>query len=218
MPPMGNAMPGMGPQSVSDVAETNGQNPSQVRPEETFFSTGNVTTDDQNELVSIISDYRNSWAQDRLERIRQWMENLFYWRGIQIIRWDSATSCWYDALAWARSQDQDSGEDTDLERWINPLTLMFCNVFTATMSRETPATVVKPRNADPNLKDTVTAKSAVDAIRIIERQNEIRKMVRSMNEMLFLFGSYFRYTRPVIDGEMFGYDEAVMFEDMEINV
>src|SRR5208337_812941 len=84
------------------------------------------------------------------------------------------------------------------------------------MSQEVPKTVVKPQNADPNLQDTVTAKAAVEAIRIIERKNNMSWMAYSIFEMLYLFGSYFRYTRAVIDGDMFGYDEEPIFEDLEI--
>lgn len=202
--------------STEQVAAVSGDNPQPQSPEATYFSTGQVSEEDKQMLVDTISEYRNSWSQDRLERIRQWMENIFYWKGIQVIRWDTSTNCWYDALAWARSQNQDSGEDTDLERWINPLVLMFCNVFTGTMSRAVPKTVVKPQNADPNLKDTVTAKAAVEAIRIIERKNQMRGMVRSIFEMLFLFGTYFRRTQAVLDGAMFGYDEVTNFEDLAI--
>lgn len=204
--------------SPADVAAMSGDNPQKLSPEQAYFSTGNVNKQDQDTLVNIITEYRNSWAQDRLERMRQWMENVFYWKGIQVIRWDTATNCWYDALAWARSQNSDSGEDTDLERWINPLVLMFCNVFTGTMSRAVPKTVIKPANADPSLKDTVTAKAAVEAIRIIERKNKMRQMVRSMFEILFLFGTYFRYTRAVIDGNAYGYDEEPEFVDIEIQM
>lgn len=204
--------------TAKNVASVSGQNPQTQSPESAYFSTGSVTEEDQKTLVEIISDYRSSWAQDRLERIRQWMENVFYWKGIQVIRWNNSTNCWYDALAWSRSQNSDSGEDTDLERWINPLVLMFCNVFTGTMSRAVPKTVVKPQNADPKLKDTVTAKAAVEAIRIIERKNKMPGMVRSFFEMLFLFGTYFRQTHAVIDGDLFGYDEVVTFEDIEIQM
>lgn len=175
-----------------------------------------VSEEDITLLTETISEYRNSWAQDRLERMRQWMENLFYWRGIQVIRWDTATNCWYDALAWARNNSQESGEDTDLERWINPLVLMFCNVFTGIMSQAIPKTIVKPQNADPKLQDTVTAKAAVTALDIGDRKNQFPMMIGSIYEQLFLFGSYFRYTRAVIDGEMFGYDEEAQFEDMQI--
>jgi hypothetical protein len=201
--------------STQSVAAIGPQNPSPGTPDSPFSLSG-VVKEDQDQLVGILSDYRNSWAQDRLERIRQWTENVFYWKGIQVIRWDTATNCWYDALAWARSQNQDNGEDTDLERWINPIVLMFCNVFSGTMSREVPKAIVKPQNADPSLQDTVTAKAAREAIGIIERKNQIRKLIRSIYEMLFLFGCYFRYTRAVVDGEMFGYDEVPEFEDMEI--
>lgn len=203
--------------TTANVAAIGPENPSQFGPQMdgSNFTLSDVLEEDQKKLVSTISDYRNSWAQDRLERIRQWMENIFYWKGVQVIRWDTSTNCWYDALAWAR-QNQDSGEDTDLERWINPITLMFCNVFSGTMSREIPRSIIKPQNADPTLQDTVTAKAAKEAIGIIERKNQIRKLIRSIYEMFFLFGSYFRYTRAVIDGEMFGYDEVAQFEDMEI--
>jgi hypothetical protein len=216
MPGMMDEMNSQPPNPASQVAETNPQNPSQASPDDGLMSMNGVSEEESRKLVDIISEYRSSWAQDRLERIRQWMENLFYWRGIQVIRWDTATNCWYDALAWSRSQAQESGEDTDLERWINPLTLMFCNVFTGTMSRTLPKPIVKPRNADPDLKDNITAKASIEALRIIGRQNEAAKMNRSIYEMLYLFGCYFRYTRPAIDGELFGYDEVPVFEDMEI--
>jgi hypothetical protein len=210
-------MPNLGAEDpAKSVTATNPDNPSQYGPEEQSpFSMSGVSEADAKRLVDIITDYRNSWAQDRLERIQQWTQNVFYWRGIQVIGWDSTTNCWYDALAFSRSQG-DSGEDTDLERWINPLTLMFCNVFTGQMGRVIPKTVVKPQNADPGLKDTVTAKAAREALEIIERENQMRKLIRSIWEMLYLFGSYFRHTRAVIDGNMFGYDEEAVFEDMEI--
>ena len=204
--------------TTQNVAQVGVQNPQQMSPEAAYFSTGKVSEEDKKALIEIISDYRASWAQDRLERFRQWMQNVFYWKGIQVIRWDTSTNCWYDALSWARSQGQDSGEDTDLERWINPLTLMFCNVFTGSMSQTVPKTVVRPTDADPKLKDTVTAKAAEKAIGVIERKNEIRKLIRTAFEMLFLFGCYFRYTRAVVDGNMFGYDEVASFEDMTISM
>ena len=204
--------------TTQNVAQVGPQNPQQMSPEAAYFSTGKVSEEDKKQLIEIISDYRGSWAQDRLERFRQWMQNVFYWKGIQVIRWDTSTNCWYDALAWSRNQGGDSGEDTDLERWINPLTLMFCNVFTGSMSQAVPKTVVKPTDADPSLKDTVTAKAAEKAIGIIERKNEIRKLIRTAFEMLFLFGCYFRYTRAVVDGNMFGYDEVPSFEDMDISM
>jgi hypothetical protein len=202
--------------ATSKLAETSPENPSQYGPENPeHFSTGQVTEEDQQALVTIIGEYRASWAQDRLERIYQWTRNLFYWKGVQLITWIGGA--WYDAGAWARSQNQESGEDTDLERWSNPLTLMFCNVFTATMSRAIPEPIVKPRNADPSLKDTVTAKAATEAMRIIKKQNRNRSMVRTIYELLFLMGSYFKYTRPAIDGQRFGYDEVAVFEDMQIS-
>ncbi len=207
----GGAMP-------QSVAEISGENPSPNTEKSPFSIPNTISEADLKMLVDIISEYRNSWAQDRLERIRQWMQNIFYWKGVQVIRWDAATNCWYDVLAWARSQNQESGEDTDLERWINPLTLMFCNVFTGTMSRAVPKTVVKPSNADPALKDTVTAKAAVEAMGIIRRQNEIRKKIRTIFETFFLFGSYFRKTSAVIDGDMFGYDEEETFADLAIEM
>lgn len=204
--------------TAANVAIPSGDNPQQLTPEQQYFSTGNVSEEDKAMLVEIIAEYRESWAQDRLERIRQWMENIFYWKGVQVIRWDTASNCWYDALAWSRSQGQDSGEDTDLERWINPLVLMFCNVFTGTLSRVVPKTTVTPANADPNLKDTVTAKGAEAAIRIIERKNKMPKKTRTIYEILFLMGTYFRTTEAVIDGNLFGYDEQPIFEDMEIQM
>ena len=52
--------------STENVAEVGPQNPMQVAPEEAYFSTGKVSKEDQKMLVDTLSDYRNSWAQDRL--------------------------------------------------------------------------------------------------------------------------------------------------------
>jgi hypothetical protein len=212
--PQGGQETGGTPQNV---AETSWQNPSQASPEDdSYFSTQGVSDDDQKMLKDIITDYRSNWMQDRIERLAQWMANLLYWKGVQVLGWDASSNCWYDALSWARNNSQESGEDTDLERWINPLVLMFCNVFTATMSQGIPKPVIKPENANPELQDIVTAKASKEAIDIIRSKNEFTKIIFSIYELLFLFGSYFRYTRAVIDGKMFGYEERQQFADMEI--
>jgi hypothetical protein len=213
--PQGGAEHGATPEQVSQVS---GDNPQELSPADQYFSVQGVSEADQKQLTDIIQEYRESWAQDRLERLRQWMENVFYWKGLQVIRWDSSSNCWYDALGWARSEGQEDGEETELERWINPLTLMFANVFTGTMSRAVPRCVIKPQNADASLKDTITAKAGKEALGIIERKNRIKKMVRSEFEMLYLFGSYFKYTRAVVDGNMFGWDTEAVFADMEIEM
>src|SRR5579859_618034 len=201
-----------------NVAEVSSQNPSQFSTDDSHFTLSEVAEADQKQLVEIITEYRNSWGQDRIERIRQWMENVFYDKGVQVIRWDTASNCWYDALAWARSQNQDDGEDTDLERWINPLTMMFRNVFSSAMSEVVPKSVVKPQNADPDLKDTVTAKASVEALRIIASINKLAELIRLIYDLLFLYGTYFRYTRGVIDGVIFGYDEEPIFADLQIEM
>ena len=62
---------GATPQSVAEIS---GENPSPNTEKSPFLIPNTVSEADLKILVDIISEYRNSWAQDRLERIRQWMQ------------------------------------------------------------------------------------------------------------------------------------------------
>ena len=217
--PISSAMaPGAG------FSEPGAQNPKSVVTQRTPgmpvdpMATWGVTEEQKNKLVAIIADKRSGWMQDRMERIRVWMLNLMFEKGIQWVGWDQTQECWFDALAEMRNNGLvEDGESVELERWMNNITLMFKQIFVGNLTRALPHSVVRPADADKPA-DTQTAASAQDLITILDRKNQQRKMIRTVYEYLFTFGCYFRYTRPVLDGVENGYDTEATFSDFEIQM
>ena len=209
-PASGFAVPG--PQNPSDDKKT----PRPGQPID-YFSDFGVTEEEKRKLVGIITDLRSNWMQDRMERIRVWMLNVMFEKGIQWVGWDQTANCWFDALAEMRNNGLvEDGESVELERWMNNITLMFKQVFVGNLTRALPHSVVRPQNAEKP-DDTQTAKASQDLITILDRKNHVRKMIRTIYEYLYTFGCYFRYTRPVLDGIDNGYEEAI-FEDFEVQM
>ena len=197
------------------VAQTSPENPQRVPPEQQWMQL-DISEEDINTTVNIVSMYRNQWSMDRLLRERVWMKNVLMYRNIQILDWHEQSGTWVDSLAWYQGSDKvRQGESTGLERFVHPVTLMLGQTFIGNMSREVPLTVVRPQ--DPRvLADLTTADAAQDAIGIIERRNNIRQMTRGEFEFLYLYGSYFKFTRGVLDGQWSGYDNEPVLGEMTV--
>lgn len=191
---------------------------SQARQPIDYFGMFGVTDEDKDTLVATIATLRSGWMQDRMERIRVWMLNVMMEKGIQWVGWDQSTNCWFDALAELRNNGLvEDGESIELERWMNNITLMFKQVFVGNLTRAVPHSLIRPSNAEKPT-DVQTAKAAQDLIEIIDRKNRIRKQLRTIYETLYSFGCYFCYTRGTLDGIENGYDDDLVFEDMEIQM
>ena len=209
------------PGPVSATATPGMQNPSNMAPlkpggEIDYFSTFGVTEEDKNKLVDTVTQLRSGWMQDRMERIRVWMLSIMMEKGIQWVGWDQTGNCWFDALAETRNNGLvEDGESVELEKWMNNITLMFKQIFVGNLTRAIPKSVVRPFNSEKP-KDTKTAKAAQDLVSILDRKNQVRKMLRTIYECLYTFGCYFRYTRAVLDGIENGYDDENIFADMDI--
>lgn len=114
--PISSAMaPGAG------FSEPGAQNPKSVVTQRTPgmpvdpMATWGVTEEQKNKLVAIIADKRSGWMQDRMERIRVWMLNLMFEKGIQWVGWDQTQECWFDALAEMRNNGLvEDGESVEL--------------------------------------------------------------------------------------------------------
>ena len=201
----------------AQAAATSPENPLRGEPKDTWMQL-NLTQDDIDQTVDIIGMYRNQWAMDRLQRMRVWMKNVLMYRGVQVLDWNQGTGTWVDSLSWYQGSNKvQDGESTELEKYIHPVTLMLGQTFIGNMSREVPLTVVKPQDARI-LADLTTAEAAQDAIGIIERRNRVRQMVRGEFEFLYLYGTYFKYTRGVLDGNWSGYDNEPVLGEMQIEV
>lgn len=190
-------------------------NPSTVTGDQQIASQG-ITEDDKQKFIDIITAYRTQWAPDRLMRFANWQKNGMYYRGQQIIEWDYQSNTYIDVIAWFRQEGKAAaGQEIGAEKYINNITQMLGTGFVGTMSRGIPPTVIRPENAQI-LADVTTAKAAQDAITIIERMNHIREMVREQNTLLYLYGVYFKYTRFVLDGNAYGWDEDPMYGEIQV--
>ena len=169
----------------------------------------------QSKMVETITTYRTGWAPDRLLRIPGWMRNVLMFRGSQLIEFDPGSNTYVDVLAWNRQNGKAEAEDTYLEKYGNNITQMLETGFVGTMSRGVPPTLVRPENAEI-LADVTTAKAAQEAISIIERMNRIRQMVRIQNNLLYLYGVYFKHTRAVLDGDWAGWDMEDVFGQIQV--
>lgn len=171
----------------------------------------------QNELKTLITTYRTGWAPDRLLRIPLWIRNLLMFRGSQCLGYDVGNNTYFDAWAWYRQNGQvQDGEDNYLDKYSNNITQMLEAGFVGAMSRSLPPTIVKPQNAEV-LADITTAKAASEAMSIIERMNDLDSMVLSENNLLYLYAVYFKYTRPVLDGDWAGWDYEDEFGEITVN-
>ena len=174
---------------------------------------------DLDHLVHIVSLYRDQWCTDRLVRQRIWIKNVLFYRNIQILDWwqdiNGGNGGWVDTLAWYRGSDKvRDGEGTELEKFQHPITLMLGETFVGVLSREVPATVVRP--VDPRQPaDVMTALAAQTAIGIIERRNKVRQMVRDEFEMFYLYGTYFKYTRGTFESQ-WGWDDEMVLGEMQV--
>lgn len=175
----------------------------------------NVPPEYETMMVQTITKYRTQWAPERLMRVPQWMKNVLMYRGQQTLAWDAGEGAYFDALAWWRQNGKQDGSETYMERYANNITQMLGDSFIATMSRAIPPTIVQPEDAE-QLADVTTAQAGQEAISIIERLNRIHQMVRIENSLLYLYGSYYKYTRGVLDGEWAGWDEQNVFADVQV--
>jgi hypothetical protein len=162
----------------------------------------------QAKMIETITSYRSGWAPDRLLRIPGWMRNVLMFRGSQLIEYDPASNTYVDVLAWNRQNNKAEAEDTYLEKYGNNITQMLEGGFSSVIAGAVPSVIVKPENAEI-LADVTTAKASQEAISIIERMNETPDMLLEESSLLYLYGVYFKYTRPVLDGDWAGWD----FED-----
>jgi hypothetical protein len=211
--PMPGAAPGAGALAVGPA------NPQMQTPEDQWMQL-NISKEDIDQTVEIVTLYRGQWAANRLGLMRTWMRSNFFYRGIQVIDWfenAAGGGSWVDSLAWYSGSDKvKDGESTGLERFQHPLTLMLGTTFVANMSREVPLSVVKPEDARV-LADLETAEEAETAIAIVQRRNRARQMTRGKFELLYLYGAYGEYTRATVDPE-WGFDTALDIAQIEIDV
>ena len=178
----------------------------------------NLSQDDITTTVQIVDVHFSQWSMDRLQRMSaDWMKNVLMYRNVQVLDWHEQKSGHLGRLmAWYQGfrQRAPGRDDPAQGRFIHPVTLMLGQTFIGNMSREVPRPWCSRRMYV--LADLTTAEAAQDAIGIIERRNGIRQMTRGEFEFLYLYGSYFKYTRGVLDGRWSGYDTQPVLGEMTI--
>ena len=88
-----------GRSQASDVAAVSPENPAQESAQDQWMQL-DLSKEDIDQSVKIVSMYRNQWGTDRLLRSKDWMRSVLFYRGIQVIDWNPDSSSWVDALSW----------------------------------------------------------------------------------------------------------------------
>jgi hypothetical protein len=175
---------------------------------------GGLTTEEAQRIVGeIVQPTRTQWSTDRIMKMPNWLKNTDYDKNKQILGWDPASRTYFDAVAYARQQNQET-DYSYLEKYVNNITQTCRRNFAAAIARAVPPVVVRPENAE-NLADMTTAKAAQEAVSIIEEANAVKGLLRLESQYLFLYGVYFKWTRFVIDGTWVGYKDVPVYGDVD---
>jgi hypothetical protein len=186
----------------------------EVKDQQQVTQVSGLTDEEQQRIVKeIIHPYRTQWSTDRILRMPEWLKYTEFDKGNQILEWDPQTRNWFDAVAWARQQNQET-DYTRLERYLNNITQKIRKTFTTAVARAVPPIVIQPENAE-NLADLTTAKAAQEAVTIIEKFNNAKNALSLEAKTLFLYGVYFKWTRFCIDGAWAGYKEEPEYGDVQ---
>ena len=81
-----------------------------------------LTKEEAQRIVSeIVQPIRTSWSTDRIMKMPNWLKSTEYDKGKQILGWDPASRTYFDAIAYARQQNQET-DYSYLEKYVNNIT------------------------------------------------------------------------------------------------
>lgn len=203
-----NGAPGR-PTVEAQNAEKTPQNPQFGSKDENARKSGLTSEEEQRIVAEIIMPFRTQWATDRIMKMPSYLKNTEFDRGKQILGWDPISRTYFDAIGWARQNNQEA-DYSYLEKYVNNITQTCRRNFTAAVARAVPPVIVRPESAE-NLADMTTAKAAQEAISIIEEANGAKAMLGLEAQYLYLYGVYFKWTRFVIDGNWVGYKDVPQY-------
>lgn len=183
-----------------DAIEPTSDNP-QVKTGEEAAAAVDLTPEQQQALMDVRKLYKESWVAKRNIYLRRVLRALEVLKNNPYVLY-SETTADYDSLAMIL-QGTASKEDIDLYQYQDNIYQMLALAFIAALSNDRAKTRFQPVDAQ-NEEDIQIAKKASTIHAFNERQNGIESLEQL--ELLYLWctGSYFTYTRHVIDRDRAG--------------
>lgn len=167
-----------------------------------------LTPDLEKKIISLVHDYETEVFATWRGNIREWMEAESFWKGIQYGFYDSET----DMFRLPTQREMDAvGDSNDHFRYVTNIFHTFGWAIIAVLGQKVPKTVYMPSDFT-NEADVVAARTAGDIIPYLERVNKRDLQHIRAAYYFFIHGIVATYTRYVVSGERFGYDEQEVID------
>lgn len=158
------------------------------------------------ELKGLIEKARVEGLVARRNEIRTIRQARFFWQEIQYMWWDVKNGQWNFPTSTAGLSGPNEDNDSPRFQYTTNIYQAYGLSFIAVFSQDVPSVLWYPQN--PNkIEDITAAKAASDAADLIEENNHVSEMLTSIGYYLWTDGKIGSYTRYVVDGGKFGYQD-----------
>ena len=165
----------------------------------------------QNDLRAIKDNYRLSAITARRGEIKRVKQARKFWKGEQNVWFDEETQGWFSGLGLGGVSVGDSDEDFEPRyAYVTNIYQAYGLSIIAALSAQVPSTRFLPQSLS-QIQDKSTARSASDIAELLERNNKAAKLFRRMAYLAWTDGKIGTYTRFVVDGQRFGYQEYPVY-------
>lgn len=165
-------------------------------------------------LISIVDDFarENYWTWRGY--VREWLESEAMWKGFQYGFYNYERDEWRVPSINELAKIDETGPRFDFETNIYRA---FGWSLIAVLGQKRPTVRFLPSDFRIE-RDIVAARGASDVVPIIERNNRLNLLHIRACYMLYTQGGCASYTRHLVDGERFGYNEEPGFETVPIRI
>ena len=164
-------------------------------------------------LKSLIETARTEALVARRHEIRTIRQARFFWQEIQYIWWDVNRGDFQfpqqgsgAGVGWGPGNDE-----SPRFQYTTNIYQGYGLSFIAVFSQDVPSVTWYPQNVN-RVEDVTAAKAASDAADLIEENNKVAELLTKVGYYLWTDGKIGSYTRYVVDGDKFGYQDE---DDME---
>ena len=174
----------------------------------------NIKPELVNALRELVRQYRQEGIVARRNEIRRIRQARLFWQGLQYSWWNSNDMNWHMPYE-NRSSDDRELEEMPRYQFVTNFYQGFGLSFIAVLSQDVPSVHFFPQSAQ-SLEDIGAARAASDVADLIERNNEVEKLLTTIGYFLWTDGKLGAYVRYVADGQRFGFHEEQLLAAIEI--
>jgi hypothetical protein len=165
----------------------------------------------QQALRRLKNDYKSESIATRLQEVKRVVQARNFWKGLQDLVWSETEGGW--RLPFEQSWPENiSEEEYPRYAFVTNFYQAFGLSIIAVLSQSIPRTRLMPSNAqDP--KDIATATASSDIVKLVERNNDAQTLLTEIAFIYWTDGKVGTYTRFVVDGQKYGFDESPQYAD-----